>query len=137
MHLKNWIKNNITEFKSEVNYGLSSSDWKTHNNIESIPPLIDLIKLSNDNKYNFKERTSPERLAIDVLNNICKTSNAKTCQLIIKKLEECKELFKENDKTELFYINTTINDAKEILVNHKSKPMKFQDIAYKLESNKY
>ena len=135
--LYNWILNNISEFKNEVNYGLSSSDWKTHNNIKSIPYLIDLIKLSNNSKYNFKEVSSPERLAIDVLNNICKTSNYKTCEIILKKLMECKNLFEKNDSTELFYINTMINDTREILVKYKSKPMKFDEIANTIESNKY
>ncbi|PQJ78246.1 NACHT domain-containing protein [Polaribacter porphyrae] len=135
--LYNWIINNISEFKSEVNYGLSSSDWKTHNNIKSIPYLIDLIKLSNGNKYNFREISSPERLAIDVLNNISKTSDYKTSEIILKELIECKELFEKNNNTELFYINTMINNTKEVLVKHKSKPMRFDDIAYKIDSKKY
>lgn len=134
--LYNWIIKNITEYKNEVNYGFSSSDWKSHNNKDSIPYLIDLIKLSVSNKYNFRETTSPERIGIDVLNNICKTSNTETCQLILQKLIECKKLFEKNN-TELFYLNTMINDVKEILVKHKSKPMQFAEIANKIDANKY
>jgi hypothetical protein len=99
--------------------------------------LINLIKISNDNKYNFREVSSPERLAIDVLNNICKTSDYKTSEIILKELIECKELFEKNDNTELFYINTMINDTNEILVKQKSEPMRFDEIAKKIESNKY
>lgn len=131
-----WIINHLSVYKKELNFGFNSQDWQQHSNQKSIPYLIDLIRISNDSLYHFKNTYKPSRIVHDTMRSICQNNSSEICLEVIDKLEGC--LLKlENDDDDIFYVNTMINDTKDIYYQHTSKPMQFGDIASKIESYKY
>jgi len=131
-----WLIVNISNYNQELNYGLNSQDWQLHSNAKSIPYLIELIKISNNSVYDFKNRYKPSRIVHDTIRSICQNNPAEICLEILDKLEICLGQL-ENDDDDIFYVNTMINDTKDIYYKHKSKPMEFSEIASKIESYKY
>jgi len=131
-----WLKEGIDYYKEEVNYRISSSDWKEHKNPASIPYLIELIKIGVNTKYDFGRSTNPMRIATDVLINIAEKNDIEICLKIIKDIKVCVEDLADI-KYETFYVNTLLNDLHNVYYKLKSKPLPFPEIEQKLETFKY
>lgn len=131
-----WIVKNMSEYKKELNYSLTGEYWKTHYNSESIPHLIDLIKIGNSRKYHFDKFSKPIRIASDTLKNICQKNPHETCLKLIDLLKDYEKEFEKTDE-EVFYFNTLLNDIWEIYFKLKSLPITFSEIAKKINEYKY
>ncbi|WP_417874780.1 hypothetical protein [Xanthomarina gelatinilytica] len=131
-----WLIENISEYRKEMNYRLNSSDWKYHTNSLSLPYLIDLIKISSNPHYDFADINKPIRIVHDTLRSICQNNHYDISIEVIEQLKICLSDI-NNNSHDLFYINTMINDTTDILNELRSNPMSFKDIASKIEELKY
>ena len=128
-----WIQNGNLHNR---NNHLSTDDFKIYTNSEAIMDLIELIKINYDNRYKFDEIDSPIRFVLEAFKNICENNDPQTCLEIINLVNECK--IELNDSiTDLFYINTMINDIWKIYYKLKSKPMPFTEIATKIKEYEF
>ncbi|MFC0604932.1 NACHT domain-containing protein [Winogradskyella pulchriflava] len=136
LYFNNWIKEQKVYTKKTKN-SLRTEDFPKHTNQKSIPYIIELINTYYDNnEFKFDEYSNPIRFIVESITAIAQNNSLEVCKLLIKELERCRESLNkiEND---LYYINQTLLDLKDIKIKVESKPMTFHSIARKINECQY
>jgi len=133
---KNWIIDSMPLYNRELNHSITSTDWNNHTNPKSIPYLIDLIEISSDSKYKFRDFSNPIRITVETLQCITQNNDSETCLEVIDLIEKCKTA-PENKSIDKFYFNTIINDTWQDYYKHISKPISFPEIAKRINDYYY
>ncbi|QXP68962.1 NACHT domain-containing protein [Polaribacter sp. R2A056_3_33] len=131
-----WLKSNISEFKQEINYGITNKDWGSFTNKNSVNDVIELIQISCDPSLSFNTFSNPIRIAVEVLKNISQNNKPETCLEVINLVEKYKLSIKQKD-FDFFYFNDIIENTWDNYLSLKSKPILFKNISQKIDELQY
>lgn len=136
LYFNNWIKEQKIYTRRTKN-SLRTEDFPKHNNPKSIPYIIELIKTYyENNEFKFDEYSNPIRFIVESINAIAQNNSPEVCKQLIEELEKCKKPL-DNNEHDLYYINSTLLDLKDIYIKLESKPMPFPTIAKKMDDYQY
>lgn len=136
LYFNNWIKEQKIYTRRTKN-SLRTEDFPKHNNPKSIPYIIELIKTYyENNEFKFDEYSNPVRFIVESINAIAQNNSPEVCKQLIEELEKCRKPL-ENNEHDLYYINSTLLDLKDIFIKLESKPMSFPSIASKMDKFQY
>ncbi|WP_323786985.1 hypothetical protein [Psychroserpens sp.] len=136
LYFNNWIKEQKIYTRRTKN-SLRTEDFPKHNNPKSIPYIIVLIKTYyENNEFKFDEYSNPIRFIVESINAIAQNNSPDVCKQLIEELEICRKPL-DNNEHDLYYINSTLLDLKDIYIKLESKPMSFPSIASKMDKFQY
>ncbi|MGJ8745310.1 hypothetical protein [Polaribacter sp.] len=131
-----WLKSNISEFKQEINYGITNKNWGSFTNENSVNDVIELIQISCDPSLSFNTFSNPIRIAVEVLKNITQNNKPEMCLEVITLVKKYKLSIKQKD-FDFFYFNDIIENTWDNYLSLKSKPILFKNISQKIDELQY